>query len=242
VTFLGDGTAQVAADCNRAGGGYSVGPVGGAHGVVDIALGPMTAAECGPGSRSLDFVRGLDAAHDYRVQPGGAQLALELLDGTRLLLAAAITDAMLKNMEYHTTVLPSGTVTLANGEYRQPAAPGSATEVVVTLIDPIAYGTLNGQPAAAVVLVTEPGGSGAFSELAVVQLQNGRPVNVATTPLGDRVTVEAVAIQNEQIVVDMVVHAPADPLCCPTQRVRVTYELRGDHLVETARQPVASTP
>ena len=157
VTFLGDGTAQVTADCNRAGGGYSLGPLSGAHGVVDIALGPMTAAECGPESRSLDFVRGLDAAHDYRVQPGGAQLALELLDGTRLLLAATITDVALKNMEYHTKVLPSGAVTLANGEYRQPAAPGSATEVVVTLTDPIAYGTLNGQPAAAVVLVTEPG-------------------------------------------------------------------------------------
>ena len=63
-----------------------------------------------------------------------------------------------------------------------------------------------------------------------VQLQNGRPVNVATTLLGDRVKVDAVAIQNDQIVVDMVAHAPTDPLCCPTQRVLVTYELRGDQL------------
>jgi hypothetical protein len=241
VTFLGDGTAQVTADCNGASGGYSVGPVGGAHGVVDIALGPMTAAECGPESRSLDFVRGLDAAHDYRTQPGGAQLALELLDGTRLLLAAAITEASLKNLEYRTTVSPSGSVTLANGEHRQPAAPGSATEIVVTLTDPIAFGTLNGQPAAAVVLVTEPGGSGVFYELAAVLLQGGRPVNVATTLLGDRIKVEAIAIQNDQIVVDMVAHAPTDPLCCPTQRLRVTYELRDDQLIQTTKQVAPAT-
>jgi hypothetical protein len=200
----------------------------------------MTAAECGTVSRSLDFVRGLDAAHDYRTWPAGAQLALELLDGTRLLLAAAITDAALKNMEYRTTVLPSGAVTLANGEHRQPAAPGSATEIVVRLIDPIAHGTLNGRPTAAVVLVTEPGGSGAFHELAVVQMQGGRSVNVATTPLGDRVKVEAVAIQNDQIVVSMVAHAPTDPLCCPTQRLQMTYELRGDQLIQTSKQAAAA--
>ena len=111
------------------------------------------------------------------------------------------------------------------------------------LTDTIAYGTLNGQPAAAVVLVTDLGGSGTFYELAVVHLQDGRPVNVATTPLGDRIKVEAVAIQNDQVVVDMVTHAPTDPLCCPTQRVRVTYEVHGDQLIETSRQPgVAPTP
>jgi hypothetical protein len=145
-------------------------------------------------------------------------------------------------MEYHTTVPPSGTVTLTNGEHRQPAAPGSATEIVVKLTDPIAHGAMNGRPTAAVVLVTEPGGSGAFYELAVVQLQGARPVNVATTLLGDRIKVEAIAIQNDQIVVDMVAHAPTDPLCCPTQRQRVTYELQGDQLIQTAKQAAASSP
>jgi heat shock protein HslJ len=137
----------------------------------------------------------------------------------------------LANAEYQSEYVPSGTVKLDNGEYREPAAPGSATEIVVQLTGYIAYGELNGQPVAAVVLVTNPGGSGNFYDLAVMVDVNGSPVNIASISLGDRVQINGIAIENNAVVVDMVTHGPDDPMCCPTQHVVNTYALHGDQLV-----------
>src|SRR5690242_5804291 len=76
--------------------------------------------------------------------------------------SAALSPSALANAEYQSEYTKSGTVKLENGEYREPVAPGSATETVVQLTKYVAYGELDGQPAAAVVLVTNPGGSGTF--------------------------------------------------------------------------------
>ncbi len=124
----------------------------------------------------------------------------------------------LQNAEYESEWTQEGTAPLADGEYREPAAPGSATETAVMLTDHIAFGELDGQPAAAVVLVTDPGGSGTFYDLAVVVNQDGQPVHVATQNLGDRVKIFSLSIENEEIVVDMIAHGPDDPMCCPPRR------------------------
>jgi hypothetical protein len=63
---------------------------------------------------------------------------------------------------------PSGAVTLRNGEYRDPAAPGSAAATVVKLTDLRAFSAVNGRDAAAVVIVTNSGGSGTFFDLALL--------------------------------------------------------------------------
>lgn len=149
---------------------------------------------------------------------------------------AATTDAMtatvaLENLTYQSEYTQDGTATLVDGQYREAAAPGSATEIVVTLTDQRTSAELNGEPAAAVVLVTEPGGSGTFYYLAVVTEQDGVWTNVASILLGDRVQVNSVAINDNLIWVDMVTHGPDDPLCCPTQQVVQSYGLEGDQLV-----------
>jgi heat shock protein HslJ len=108
------------------------------------------------------------------------------------------------------------------------------------LTDNIAYGELNGQEAVAVILVTDPGGSGTFYDLAVVVEQDGQPVNVATTLLGDRVQVQALSVANNEIVVSMVTHGPDDPMCCPSQQVVQTYTLEGGQLVQTASEVTGS--
>ncbi|MCB0225273.1 MAG: META domain-containing protein, partial [Anaerolineae bacterium] len=97
---------------------------------------------------------------------------------------------------------------------------------------------LNGQPSAALVLVSDPGGSGTFYDLYVMVSQAGVPTSVATISLGDRVEINSIAIENNQIVVDMVQAGPDDPMCCPSQHVINTYELQGDQLVEVSSQPV----
>ena len=79
VIYKPDGTLDVKSDCNRASGTYTYesGMVGG----VRVQMGPTTMAECGPDSRSLELIQSLMAAQDYRVQPGGIQLRLNMPAG-----------------------------------------------------------------------------------------------------------------------------------------------------------------
>jgi uncharacterized lipoprotein YbaY/heat shock protein HslJ len=146
----------------------------------------------------------------------------------------------LANMEYQSGYTASGTAPLSNGAYSEPAAPGSATEITVQLTEHIAYGELNGQPAAAVILVTDPGGSGTFYDLAVVMQQDGEPFNVATTMLGDRVQIDSLSIEDGQIRVEMVNQGPNDPMCCPTQQVVQTYALHDGELVRISTEVVGT--
>jgi Na+-translocating ferredoxin:NAD+ oxidoreductase RnfG subunit len=144
---------------------------------------------------------------------------------------ANITMEQLANMEYQSEFTKSGTALLKDGEYSEEAAPGSATQTSVMLTDLVAFGELNGEPAAAVVLVTDPGGSGTFYTLHVVVNQDGELVDIASTDLGDRVQINSLAIEDGQRIVDMVTHGPDDPMCCPTQEVVKKYELQNE-LVE----------
>jgi len=154
---------------------------------------------------------------------------------------AAPTEDELKNTTYKSEWTQSGTAPLTDGEYSEQAAPGSATKTVVKLTDHIAYGQLGDyQQAAAVVLVTDPGGSGTFYDLAVVVNQDGKPVNVASTSLGDRVKINSFSIENGEVVVDMITHGPNDPMCCPTQQVVQKYALQGDELVQTSSEVIGS--
>jgi len=150
--------------------------------------------------------------------------------------------AAVKNLEYLSEFTQSGKALLVDGEYREPAAPGSALETVVTFTGNMAAGDLNGDgtPDAAVVLATNTGGSGTFMDLAAVVVQRGAPVNVAVGSLGDRVKINSLAIQERTIVVDMITQGPHDPVCCPTQRVVQTYQLQGDQLVQLSSKVVGA--
>ncbi len=174
---------------------------------------------------------------------------LELRDADGSLMASyrtsnqdvvnALLLAALGNVTYQSEFTASGEAPLQDGVYTEEAAPDSATMTTVMLTDDVAYGELStGQKGAAVVLVTDPGGSGTFYDLAVVVPQDGQLTNVATTPLGDRVQVNSVDIVDGSIVVDMVQSGPDDPLCCPTQHVINTYALEGDELVLVSSEDV----
>jgi hypothetical protein len=167
---------------------------------------------------------------------------LPILLAVALMLAAcgsaktsdALTTESLQNAEYQTEWTPEGTVRLESGEYRAPAAPGSASEIVIALTEHIAVGELDGQPAAAVILYSSGGGSGTFYELHVIVDRDGQPYDVAWTQLGDRVQISSLAIEGDEIIVDMVTHGPEDPMCCPTQQVVQTYALQGEELIKTS--------
>jgi len=144
-----------------------------------------------------------------------------------------------REAEYRSEWVQAGQIALSNGEYSDGEA-----RLTIRLADLYAFGDLDGDGSddAAVVLVTDPGGSGIFFDLAVLSEGAGAPVNVASLALGDRVDLRSLSIEDSRITVDMISHGPNDPMCCPSLRETVAYELRGATLIEAARETVEGEP
>ncbi len=119
--------------------------------------------------------------------------------------------------------------------YRIPTTSQESPEIYSTRIRGSAfYGDLNadGVEDASVILSTQNGGSGHLIELAVVFYQNGKPYNVATSYLGDRVVVESGKVENGIIVLNMRVHGPNDGLCCPSQFATWKFIIKEGQLIK----------
>ena len=141
------------------------------------------------------------------------------------------------NASYPLEYTATGTVQLTDGEFHEPAAEGSASEINVQMSDHIAVGEMSdGQQMATVILVSQTGGTGTFYDLAVLTEQDGQLVPTAVNYLGDRIAVNSLTIEDGQIVADLVVQGQEDPFCCPSQHVVQTYELQGEELVQTASE------
>jgi hypothetical protein len=80
VVYGSDGTINFVADCNSGSMSYEV-RNGGMSGGMLASAGPMTLAECEPGSLYQSFINSLLAAQDYRVRAGGDDLELILPAG-----------------------------------------------------------------------------------------------------------------------------------------------------------------
>ncbi|MGA2490233.1 MAG: hypothetical protein ABSF99_08615, partial [Anaerolineales bacterium] len=127
---------------------------------------------------------------------------------------AGLTVDMLKNATYYTPAF-GRTVTLVNGSYSD----GSGASVFsVRMLGIYAFGDLNGdgKADAAVLLDESGGGSGEFESVIAVTNQGGAPHQESQAQLGDRVQIKTVDISSGVIHLDMIVHSPNDPLCCPS--------------------------
>ncbi len=144
--------------------------------------------------------------------------------------ATAVPDLtldQLSNATYPLDVAPGGEAQLTDGSFSAPAAPDSASEIMVDLSDSIAYGDIDGDgvPDAAVVLIAQTGGSGTFYYLAPVLNHGGTPEALAPVLLGDRIEMQALSVDAGEISVNMLTAGPDDPLCCPTQETYNVYAL-----------------
>jgi len=151
--------------------------------------------------------------------------------------SSALTSDQLANAEYQSPTPAQGLIRLTDGEYHEPAAPGSASELSVTMLpDMTAFGHLDADSFedAAVILAGSAGGSGTFITLAAVLNDGGAPRHVASADLGDRVQVHSVTIDSGEIIVSLTTHAPSDPLCCPTLETVRRFRLEQDRLVEVS--------
>lgn len=178
--------------------------------------------------------------------------AFSLLMGLALLAAPKPTEAQstvppaspftyeaLANMTYLYEFSDDGLVTLEDGEYVRIDPENGSFRVVLTGY--VAYGDVTGDGAedAVVVLIDDPDGSGVFYNLAVVVDEEGTLRNIATTLLGDRIGINDMYVEDGQIVMDMVISGPTDPLCCPTLAVQSVYALDGEELVLLSQEETA---
>ena len=138
----------------------------------------------------------------------------------------------LANAEY---VIGTKTVRLTNGLYEIPAPPG-INEPYLTqymLWRTVAFGDLNGDGVedAVVTVVDNPIGTYASFCAAAMINQNGAPLFADAVCFGDRDLIDRISIADGLITLDMTVHGPTDPGCCPTLQKVVRYRLLGGKLV-----------
>ena len=157
----------------------------------------------------------------------------------------AWTDGELRealgNMTYRSEWTRSGQAPLVGGLYEEPAAPGSASNIEIRLTDSLAVGRIGAQTMTALVIVTDPGGSGIFFDLYLVRQQENRWSIVDRAHLGDRIRVNKIEVERGLVGLDLTVHGPHDGACCPTERNTVYYALHSERLVKVSA-PAQNTP
>jgi len=85
-------------------------------------------------------------------------------------------------------------------------------------------------------VVTDPGGSGSFYDLALLVKKPQGWINQDVAFLGDRIKIHSLAVVNNEIVIDMTNHGPADAMCCPTRHVVQRYALKENRLVKASEE------
>jgi membrane-bound inhibitor of C-type lysozyme/heat shock protein HslJ len=155
---------------------------------------------------------------------------------------SALTVEQLGNATY--SGIYEEPVTLSEGLYEgEPFVEGGASRPTVQLIvETILYGDLNadGVDDAAMMLVENSGGSGVFNYIGAQLNQDGQPVDAGTILLGDRTQIQSAAIEDGQIVINMVTQGPEDAMCCPTLKLRTSYSVQDGALAEVGSQEMGT--
>ncbi len=137
----------------------------------------------------------------------------------------------LEEAEYNYLSAHKGSAKLTRGLFRKKNTPKSATETMVALTNHFSFGKVSGKEGAAAILVTTTGTPSFYYDLAFVIKEQGKTKNISTVPLGDRVKIKSLSIQNGVIIVDMIRHKKKDPACCPTEDATLKFALQNNKLV-----------
>jgi hypothetical protein len=165
---------------------------------------------------------------------GALLLGIFLVGAISLLNAAELDVNQLENSKYFIPSLENPEqgewVQLHNGEFSRRDQDNFLFVRIVDLA--IGYLSKNHTKDAAVIYGYNTGGSGFFVVLCAVINENGKLKQTAAVDLEDRVKINSLSIHSGKIIVDMVVHGPKDPSCCPTVKKIATFTLVGNKLVE----------
>lgn len=152
---------------------------------------------------------------------------------TSLLDIPGTSADLVRNSEYQLGFLDQVRyVQLTDGRYQE-GTPGSADYISVSMTDFIAWGDLNddGVDETVAIVAENYGGSGTFVFLVVYQSQEDGLSFLTSTFLDDRPLVNALSVEEGEILVDAIIHASDDPMCCPTLYTARHYFLNGVNLI-----------
>lgn len=150
------------------------------------------------------------------------------------------TLAELENATYSGFEDPSS-VTLTDGAWTgEPYTEEGASRPEISLVRGFRItGDLDAdnRDEAVTLLNLSSGGTGQLLYLAVVARRDGRPVNLATELVGDRIQVRGARISGRSVYLDVVQAGPEDAACCPGEVATLGWDL----LPEGGLSPVAVT-
>lgn len=196
------------------------------HYVVNIIR--LSADECkaiveGGALIAFDMEKDMGLTGDYTYT-----VVNRILQNSRLI----VNDATIKDFRYYLG-FPKKHVRLKDGRFKQGSTPDDYLNVAV---DGYLIGDLdnNGTDDAVVVLMSNEMGSGGFFELTalVADMQSDVVRQTNSIVLGDRIKVNAITIESGSIWLDLTVHKPDDPSCCPSQKIKKRFIMIDDRLVE----------
>jgi len=123
-------------------------------------------------------------------------------------------------------------VKLKNGHYEKRKK--GADTLLVDLTTWVKFTDLDkdGSKDAAVIFVWNKGGEEIFYELAAILNKKGKPVQVSSADLGDRVVIQALEVSADTVFLNMLTRGKGDANCCPTLPVKLSYKLKADKLFE----------
>jgi hypothetical protein len=149
-----------------------------------------------------------------------------------------LTVEQLKNFTYHTPQF-NRDAPLQNGVYDGGAG---VNRFSVSLLPELAFGDLDGDGVedAAVLLAENGGGSGVFVSLVAVLNVNGVPLQAYDEFVDDRPVIHSLKILNGEILLDIIIHGPADPMVSPSFAAIKSYRLGPGGLMLT--RVVSYTP
>ena len=118
------------------------------------------------------------------------------------------------------------TVQLTDGEFEQ-GTPGSDDFLSVVMTDFVAMGDLDadGTDEVAALVSENYGGTGVFVFLALYAKVDGAWTFQTSSMVDDRPQLKALSIDGGEIFLDAIIHAPDEPMCCPTRRTTRHYRL-----------------
>lgn len=115
-------------------------------------------------------------------------------------------------------------VQLRGGEFEEGTS-GTDTYLAVSMTGFMALGDLNadGTDEVAALVSENYGGTGTFVFLAVYAKVDGKWTFQTSRMVDDRPQLNALAIEDGEIFLDVVIHAADDPICCPTLQTTRHY-------------------
>lgn len=140
--------------------------------------------------------------------------------------ARPIARQLVENAKYTPQQLVSmEPVQLSGGRWDGPSDTGFSHPYVSMMPDFTVYGDIDGDGNnEAVVIVLESGGGSAVIRVLGLFARPGEEVrHVSSIPLGDRVQIRTVQIRPRELIAEYVRMGENEPLCCPTEIARTTW-------------------